>query len=177
MRDMLFERVGKKSGSDRDGSMIDIVVRPAVLSDLDILYEFEQAIIEAERPFDPAIRTDENVHYYDLPALIASPDTELVVAKVDGRIVGCGYARIESSKSYLRHRGHSYLGFMYVTPPLRGKGVNKMILKALEAWSAARGITDFKLEVYIDNVAAIRAYEKAGYSGIVLEMQKRIAKS
>jgi hypothetical protein len=84
--------------------MIDIDVRPAVFSDLDILYEFEQSIIEAERPFDPAIRTDEKVHYYDLPALIASPDVELVVAEVDERIVGCGYALIESSKAYLRHR-------------------------------------------------------------------------
>ena len=157
--------------------MIDIVVRPAVLSDLDILYEFEQAIIEAERPFDPAIRREENVHYYDLPALIASPEVELLVAAADERIVACGYARIEGSKAYLRHREHCYLGFMYVTPEHRGKGLNKKILEALESWSAARGVTEFTLEVYTANVAAIRAYEKAGYSGIVLEMQKCTTKS
>jgi GNAT superfamily N-acetyltransferase len=66
---------------------------------------------------------------------------------------------------------------MYVAPEHRGLGVNKRILEGLESWSAARGVNELKLEVYIDNVAAIRAYEKAGYSGIVLEMQKRTTKS
>src|SRR5688572_23279576 len=115
--------------------MDQVLVRPAELTDLELLLRFEQAIIESERPFDETIRIGDDVHYYDLEALIASPDAEVVVAEVDSEVIGSGYARIERSEPYLRHRQHSYLGFMYVVPEHRGKGIIKKIIEALEAWS------------------------------------------
>jgi len=155
--------------------MNELTVRPALLSDLDVLRKFEQAMIEAERPFDSAIRTGDDVRYYDLERLIESPYTHIVVAEWEGKTIGSGYARIESSKSYFRHRKHSYLGFMYVVSEYRGKGINKWILEALETWSVAQGIGEMRLEVYLENTAAIKAYEKSGYAGLVLEMRKRLA--
>ena len=154
--------------------MGEITVRPAARTDLGVLLKFEQAMIEAERPFDSTIRSGDDVRYYDLKALIASPDAELVVAEIAGEISGSGYARIESSKAYRKHRKHSYLGFMYVVPEHRGKGVNKRIVEALESWSASKGVTEMRLEVYVNNGAAIRAYEKTGYSANILEMRKTI---
>jgi GNAT superfamily N-acetyltransferase len=157
--------------------MGEIVIRPAVLADLDVLLKFEQAMIEAERPFDSGIRTGTDVRYYDLEALIASDDAEVIVAEIDSEIIACGYARIESSKAYLKHRQHSYLGFMYVVPEHRGKGVNKKVLEVLEAWSDSKGIYELRLEVYVENAAAIRAYEKSGYRGDILEMRKALTRN
>jgi GNAT superfamily N-acetyltransferase len=157
--------------------MRDIVVRPAASTDLDVLLKFEQAMIEAERPFDNAIREGEDVRYYDLEGLIASDGAEIVVAEFDGEIIGSGYARIESSKAYVKHRQHSYLGFMYVVPEHRGKGVNKKIIDVLESWSGSRGVSELRLEVYVENAAAIRAYEKAGYSSHMLEMRKALTEN
>jgi GNAT superfamily N-acetyltransferase len=151
-----------------------VFVRPASSDDLDVLLEFEQALIEAERPFDPAIRTDDDVRYYDLEHLIASPDTEVVVAEIDAEVIGCGYARIENSKPYLEHSQHSYVGFMYVVPEHRGKGVNKRIIEYLEVWSASRGVVHMTLEVYAQNSGAIRAYERSGYHTSVIEMHKEL---
>ena len=152
--------------------MGEMLIRPAVLADLDVLLEFEQAMIEAERPFDSGIRTGVDVRYYDLEDLIASADVEIVVAEIDGEVIGSGYARIERSKEYLKHRQHSYLGFMYVVPEHRGKAVNKKIVDVLEAWSASKGVSELLLEVYVENAAAIRAYEKSGYTRHVIEMRK-----
>ena len=152
--------------------MDQISVRPATHDDLDILLEFERAIIEAERPFDPTIRSGPNVHYYDLATLISSPDAEVLVAEFDAQIIASGYARIDISESYLKHERHSYLGFMYVVPEHRGKGINGMIVDALEAWSRSRGVTEMRLEVYAVNAAAIKAYEKAGYEPLILTMRK-----
>jgi GNAT superfamily N-acetyltransferase len=152
--------------------MDQVNVRRANPADLEVLLGFEQAIIEAERPFDATIRTGENVRYYDLAALVSSADAEVVVVELDSTIIGTGYARIEESDQYLRHRKHSYLGFMYVVPEHRGKGVNKKIIDSLETWSRSRGITEMQLEVYVENTAAIRAYEKSGYTGLILQMRK-----
>ncbi|HKP69215.1 MAG TPA: GNAT family N-acetyltransferase [Pyrinomonadaceae bacterium] len=155
--------------------MHDISIRRSTLDDLDILLQFEQAIIDAERPFDTTIRSGPDVHYYDLAELIASPDAEVMVAELDSRIIASGSAKIERSDDYLIHREHSYLGFMYVVPEHRGKGVIKRIIGALEEWSSSRGITELQLEVYAANAGAVKAYEKSGYEGLILLMRKNIA--
>ena len=48
----------------------------------------------------------------------------------------------------------------------------KQILAALEEWSRSRGVTELQLEVYGANTAAITAYEKSGYEGLILLMRK-----
>jgi ribosomal protein S18 acetylase RimI-like enzyme len=147
----------------------DIAIRSANLDDMDTLLEIEQRIIETERPFDDELKT-ESISYYDLEALILSAKAEIFVAEIDNGIVGSGYAQIRKSKPYKKHGYHSYLGFMYVEPTFRGKGVNKLILDALKEWSKSQQVFHFSLDVYADNQAAIRAYEKAGFKSSLIEM-------
>lgn len=154
--------------------MNEVIIRTARVTDLEMLLAFEKAIIEAERPFDETIRSGDDVHYYDLRELIESQDAEVVVAESGSEIIASGYARIEASEKYLKHSRHSYLGFMYVVPEHRGKGINKLIVDALESWSVSRGVLEIQLEVYCENLTAIRAYEKAGYSRLILQMRKAI---
>ncbi len=94
---------------------MNITTRPARLRDLDTLLTFEQGIVEAERPFDTTLK-DGEIHYYDLAKMIEAPDVEVIVAGLDGEVIGPGYARIVELKPYLRHPQHCYLGFMYVKP-------------------------------------------------------------
>lgn len=150
--------------------MKKITIRKAVIGDLPALLEFEQAVIEAERPFDPTLKS-EGAIYYDIEALIAAPDAEMLVAECDAKLIGSGCAQIRNSDSYLKHSQHSYLGFMYVSPEFRGKGVNKLIVDALLQWSRRQDVREIRLEVYSHNAAAIRAYEKVGFEAHVLEMR------
>jgi GNAT superfamily N-acetyltransferase len=150
-----------------------ITIRPATLDDLETLLRFEQGVIGAERPFDPTLKGDPN-RYYDIKAMIDASHIQLLVAEKDGQLIGSGYARIEDSKPYLQHRQHAYLGFMYVDPAYRGKGINKMIVDALEQWSLSKGITEMRLDVYSGNSSAIQAYEKTGFAKHMIEMRKPI---
>jgi GNAT superfamily N-acetyltransferase len=127
-------------------------------------------VIAAERTFDPTIKRGD-IQYYDTEKMIDNTDTELVVAELNDVLIGCGYARIENAKHYLQHPRHAYLGFMYVDHAYRGKGVNKLIIEALKAWSLTRNITEMRLEVYYENASAIKAYEKAGFSKHMIEMR------
>ena len=77
----------------------------------------------------------------------------------------------EKSKSYLKHDQHAYLGFMYVLPEYRGKGINKLILGHLKDWALSQGLTELRLEVYSENSSAIKAYEKFGFKSHMLEMR------
>jgi GNAT superfamily N-acetyltransferase len=149
---------------------MDLTIRQASPGDLVALLRFQQGVVEAERAFDPTIK-DGPVHYYDIAALISSPDVLFVVAECGSDLVGCGYARIEAAKHYLRHPVHAYLGLMYVDPTHRGQSVNGKIIDALKTWCRARQITELRLEVYSGNRAAIRAYQKQGFAEHVLEMR------
>jgi GNAT superfamily N-acetyltransferase len=151
-----------------------ITIRPALPSDLETLLRFEQGVIDAERPFDVTLREDIIFHYYDIAAFISAPNVHIVVAECDQTIVASGYARIETSKYYLKHRKHAYLGFMYVEPSERGKGINQQIMAALKQWASAQGISELRLEVYSQNEAAIKAYEKVGFKAHMLEMRLEI---
>jgi GNAT superfamily N-acetyltransferase len=145
-------------------------VRQARIEDLDILYRFEQGIITAERPFNETLKPG-HINYYDLREMLHLPYVHVVVALDGDKIIGSGYARIETAKDYLQHAQHSYLGFMYVDPAYRGKGINNLIIDALKAWSLSRGIYELRLHVYNDNAPAIRAYKKAGFEKHLLEMR------
>lgn len=150
--------------------MDSILIRKAGLDDLEQLYAFEQGIIQTERPFDPTLK-DDPIHYYDLKAMLFASDVELVVADTDGKIIGSGYVRIEKAKDYLEYQQFAYIGFMYVLPAYRGKGINKKILDHLIDWSRKQNLNEVRLEVYNDNVPAISAYEKCGFKKHIIEMR------
>jgi ribosomal protein S18 acetylase RimI-like enzyme len=150
--------------------MENIIIRPASFADMDTLLRFEQGVITAERPFDPTLK-DDPINYYDLVGMIERPDIELLVAELNGELIGSGYARIEEAKVYLKHPKHAYLGFMYVDPAHRGKGVNQKIITTLKKWATERNINELRLDVYYDNLPAIKAYEKIGFSKLMIEMR------
>jgi GNAT superfamily N-acetyltransferase len=153
--------------------MDGIVVRSATFDDLETLYRFEQGIITTERPWDPTLK-DGHIHYYDLRAMVTAPHIELAVAELDGKLIGSGYARPEDSKIYLKHQKHAYLGFMYVEPEHRGKGVNRRVIEHLKSWAKLQGMTELRLDVYNDNQAAIKAYQKFGFTKLLIEMRMGI---
>ena len=151
-------------------NMDPITTRTATPDDLDILLRFEQGLIEAERPMDPTIQ-DGPIHYYDLPAMLAAPHIEVIVATRGTKVIGCAYARIEKGRHYLKHQHHAYCGFMYVDPEYRGQGINQVIIAALKRWVASQQVTEMVLEVYVSNHNAVRAYEKAGFVHHLYQMR------
>jgi ribosomal protein S18 acetylase RimI-like enzyme len=151
--------------------MEEVTIRKAVLDDIPTLLEFEQGVVESERPFDPTLKR-KDTKYYDLEKMIHSDHIELLVAIADEKLIGSGYARIENSELYLQHAQHAYLGFMYVLPEFRGKGVNRLVIAKLMEWARAKAITEFRLEVYSQNSAAIKAYEKVGFIQHMIEMRR-----
>lgn len=150
--------------------MESIIIRPATLEDLPVLLRFEQGVIVAERPMDPTLK-EVHTNYYDIEKLIRASYVEILVAEVEQQIIASGYARIETSKPYLKHEQHAYLGFMYVAPEFRGRGVNRLIIEGLKKWSHTQNINELRLEVYVVNEGAIKAYEKVGFSAHMIEMR------
>lgn len=146
------------------------ITRPATLNDLSVLAEFLQMLVNAERPFDITLQEGDLI-YYDLKELIERDNSELMVLETEGKVIGCGYAQIRPAKSYLIYKEYVHLGFMFVLPEYRGQGLNQQLIEALMTWARSKGMTEVRLEVYTENIPAVRAYEKAGFKQILTEMR------
>ena len=150
--------------------MSDIIIRDAEMSDLETLLRFEQNIVNSERPFDSTLRSGE-IHYYPIRDMITDPQVKIIVVVFEGQIIGSGFARIEKALPYVAHLQHAWLGFMYVEPQHRGKGIVGIIIEELRKWAASRNITEMRLDVYHNNLPAFRAYEKAGFERHLVQMR------
>jgi putative acetyltransferase len=93
------------------------------------------------------------------PSQIASGLGTFLVARMDGRAVGCGAVRLIDPATVEVKR-------MYVEPELRGKGVAKEILSGLEAAARELGATRSVLETGVYQDEAIGLYRRAGYSEV-----------
>ncbi|WP_273243160.1 GNAT family N-acetyltransferase [Hyphomonas atlantica corrig.] len=145
-------------------------VRSATLEDLPALKACEQGIIAAERPYDHTLKPDP-ISYYDLGELVQSDDAEVAVIEIDGNIIATGYAHKRPSKAYVASDHHAYLGFMFVHPDHRGRGLNRVLIDHLTEWARTRGLPELRLEVYSNNAPALRAYEKTGFKPYITEMR------
>lgn len=154
--------------------MENVLIRPAVLADLEMLLTYEQELINAERPFDPTIRSG-SLNYYDLRQLILNIEAIVVVAVAEGKIISTGYGIPKRGRHYLDHTHYAYLGFMYTHPSYRGRGVNKRILQELQKWAYSNKLYEIRLTVYSDNLPALAAYEKAGFKKHIIEMRMDVS--
>jgi len=89
----------------------------------------------------------------------AAPRTVFLVARWDGKAVGCGaLRRFEDSIAEIKR--------MYVAPAGRRKGIARRILMELERHAEAYGYRSIRLETGIRQPEAQRLYESLGYARI-----------
>lgn len=96
----------------------------------------------------------EQRHGLSLDALF-QPHIRFFVARRGGLAVGCGGVALFD--------GFAELKRMYVPPAARGTSVVQALLARLEAEARAAGLPWLRLETGEKQLAAIRAYERAGF--------------
>ncbi len=150
-----------------------MTIREANVNDLKTLVDFEQQIILTERAFDNSLKED-GIHYYNFQELLISSTAKVLVAEMENKVVGSGFAVIKTAEPFLKYKEFAYIGLMYVIPAYRGRGVNKQILETLKNWVKGKGIPEIRMVVYDENENAKNAYLKAGFKPHVLEMRMEL---
>lgn len=82
-----------------------------------------------------------------------------LVARQDGRAVGCGAIRMLDGAAAEAKR-------MYVDPTLRGQGVGRAVLERLEAMARERGARRLVLETGVHQAQALALYRRAGFKEV-----------
>ncbi len=103
-----------------------------------------------ETGFDPAksISADDRE--------LTPPAGVLVIARLDGRPIGCGALKV-------KERGIGEIKRMWVAPGTRGLGVGRRILEELEARARDFGLATLRLETNESLAEAQALYRSCGY--------------
>jgi len=100
-------------------------------------------------------------HFSISEAQVAPGDGMFVVAYLDDLVVGCGAVRrIDDGTAELKR--------MYVDPSVRGRGIGRALVEALESEARQLRVTRVVLETGTRLARAIRLYESMGYKRIPL---------
>jgi len=88
---------------------------------------------------------------------LAGENVRFLVARAEGRAVGCGALVIGGQSDAEIKR-------MFVEPRLRGRQLGRRLLAALEAQAQAAGVRVLRLETGVRQPAALALYRSHGYA-------------
>jgi ribosomal protein S18 acetylase RimI-like enzyme len=110
--------------------------------------------------------------------LLAKPDTLLLLASVDDRVIGYGLAHIMAvedtwvADTWATGKRIGEIESLSVLPEFRGSGLGTQLLTLLEDHLRASGVDDLVLGVLPGNRDALRLYERLGYRPTWLYLSK-----
>ena len=107
-------------------------------------------------------------HFSLDPSEVASGAGIFIVARWQGRPVGCGALRRVRDAALVRELGPQVgeLKRMYVAREVRGQGIGRALLDRLEAEACTLGLARLVLETGTRQVEALALYRRAGFSAI-----------
>jgi len=100
-------------------------------------------------------------HFSLSDAQVIPGDGAFLVAYLDDAAVGCGAVRrLDQTTAEIKR--------MYVNPSVRGRGIGRALVEALEREARLIGVTKIVLETGTRLASAIKLYEAMGYEHIPL---------
>ena len=100
----------------------------------------------------------ESNHLVDVTTLM-KPNVTFLVARAQGRVVGCG-AAVKMADDW------SEIKRMFVSPAARGQQLGRKLLDALQDAARGQGVTVLRLETGISQPEALGLYRSAGFKEI-----------
>jgi len=128
-----------------------------------------RALITALNAELSAMYSEPGANHFGLdPAEVSGKRGAFLVVSLDGTPVGCGAVRLIDAET-------GELKRMYVAPSVRGKGLSKRLVSALETEAKSLGAKRLILETGIRQTAALALYRGAGFQPIPLYGEYRLS--
>jgi RimJ/RimL family protein N-acetyltransferase len=139
---------------------VSVEIREATLEDAERLRVYANALFEEKLPgiFRRGQLTLEQELAFLTP-LVEQDNAVMLVAEEDGRIVG-NINFLGGTLAGLAHTGEFGAS---IAAGHRGRGIGTRLIRALEKWAPAHGITRIEVRAFSTNPGGLRLYERLGY--------------
>jgi ribosomal protein S18 acetylase RimI-like enzyme len=155
------------------------LVRPAAAADLPAIGRLGALLVETHHAFDPQrfiAATPRTPHGYAafLGSQLDDPDVAVLVAEVEGEVVGYAYAALEGH-DYTALRGPAgVLHDLVVDPRWRARGVGRRLLEEALDFLHARGAPRVILSTAAANEGAQHLFSAMGFRRTMVEMTREL---
>ena len=95
----------------------------------------------------------------------------------DGELLGFITGGIEKEIPGFRFSSYGNVEIFFVEKGFRGRGMGRDLLERMEAWFIEKECDAVKVDTWISNTAARKAYKRMGFSEIALTFVKEAGKS
>jgi len=119
---------------------------------------------------DGAFRYEQRIRYQ-----LDDPESRILIAEVDGEIVGYAYAMIVDllPETFIKERS-GFIADIYVKPDYRQHGVGGKLVDVVKAWLRARNINQLEWYVASKNEDGIQFWQKQGGRAIMQRMRASV---
>lgn len=148
---------------------MSISVRAATTADLDTVVALRLALLREHRtnPLFERLHPDAETRARDLYRThLKAPDQLILLAERDGAPVGILRCVHAVSSPLLLPEAYAYLSSAYVVPGERRLGILKALFDEGVRWCQARGLSEFRLYVSIEDDVARSAWSSLGFSPV-----------
>jgi ribosomal protein S18 acetylase RimI-like enzyme len=159
-----------------------VAVRPATPTDLPALGRLGAILVRTHHDLDAnryiaATSGTEAGYASFLGSQISEPAAFVLVAEVEGEVVGYAYGGLEDH-NYMALRGPAgVVHDLVVDPAWRGRGAGGLLLKAVMEALEALGAPQVVLSTAEGNVVAQRMFTRAGFRRTMVEMTRDLRPS
>jgi GNAT superfamily N-acetyltransferase len=156
-----------------------MLIRPARAADHDALVEQYLGLNLHEDPITHDRVIDRAGAAQSLAvaeAWVAKTDGEILVAELDGRVVGHLFLTFEQSPPFVRPdlRAYAYIAELFVRAEARRRGVARALLEEAERIARERGVSRIMVSALAGNDSAEATYDRAGFSPYATELIKKL---
>ncbi len=96
----------------------------------------------------------------------------LVVAEVDGAIIGFAHAGLKLAPAHLGAGRIGHISHLYILPRYRRSGIAQALAASLHEWSTEKQVTSTELQVVQGNEAGMAFWRSLGYAVELVQMRR-----
>jgi ribosomal protein S18 acetylase RimI-like enzyme len=158
---------------------VPILIRPAGTADLPVLGQLGAQLMRVHHDFDahrflsPGDHPERGYAWF-LGRQIEDQDCLVLVAELDGDVIGYVYAAVEPlSWKELRDEA-GFIHDLVVAPSRRGSGAGSQLLDAAVEWLRDRGLPRVMLWTAEQNTGGQRLFSRNGFRRTMVEMTREL---
>lgn len=149
-------------------------IRKATIEDLKEVDRLQQQVVIHEKKFNKFTRPEGIVRYNtveDIKKLLSSEDAFVLLIEIHGELIGTCYGCIKKvDGDWSKHTHTGWIHSVYVDTNHRNQHLGKRMLEELIKWFKEKEVKDIRLEVYPNNLPAVKLYEQLGFKTYLLHM-------
>jgi len=154
-----------------------MIVRKAKIKDADNITNLNYLLMKYHEKLDKYYNINKDhskICSKYVKKLIRSKNALVLVAEVNGKIVGTMYGSIKKRPPVMKVKKFGHLGDAFILKKYRKRGIGGKLTKELMKWFKSKRVEFVELEVDVRNKIGLKSWKRLGFKSFMIKMKKPV---